>query len=285
MEIKYIFRYPDDFMKQHLRLVGLPSLLETFHESKFVSTWQSILLENLIAIMRLEKVRFSYDKAQQKIKVNENSRNYYFKAKGRGFTLYRNGLTTRGKFIYKSYCLQNIQWTADDVVVDCGANSGDLFLQLSSIIDPKNYIALEPNSEDFNCLTLNAKSATPLNLALGDKDEESHFYVSIKDASSSLVEPKSWTSKRKVMVRRLDSLLSEMGISKVKLLKVEAEGNEPEVLKGAIGALDKIEFIAIDGGPERGPLELQTFSTCCNLLMSNGFKWSIHFYHGIGRYS
>ena len=43
----------------------------------------------------------------------------------------------------------------DDVVFDCGANSGDLFLRLSKLIDSNNYYAFEPNPLDFKVLNFN----------------------------------------------------------------------------------------------------------------------------------
>ncbi len=157
-------------------------------------------------------------------------------------------------------------------MIDCGANSGDLFLEMQSRILSENYIAIEPSSNDFNILQLNVKNSTLLNIALGQNDGEVDFYLSTAGADSSIIEPKNWTEKSKITVRRLDSLLVEMALKKVKLLKIEAEGFEPEVLFGLTGALEYIEFIAVDGGPERGKFESQTFSDCSNFLITNGFR-------------
>lgn len=55
------------------------------------------------------------------------------------------------------------------------------------------------------------------------------------------------------MVRtvHLDDFLTNIGVSELDLLKVEAEGFEPEVLQGAERILHKIRFVSVDCGPER----------------------------------
>ena len=53
------------------------------------------------------------------------------------------------------------------------------------------------------------------------------FYVDTDHASSSLIQPKNHTSVVRVETRRLDSFLE---LTNIFLLKVEAEGAEPEVL-------------------------------------------------------
>ena len=40
----------------------------------------------------------------------------------------------------------------NDVVIDCGANSGDLYLEISKFIPEANYFAIEPNPSDFSDL-------------------------------------------------------------------------------------------------------------------------------------
>jgi len=250
----------------------IPQHLDRIHDSRITTVWLSVYIENFLAYVRGKDVRFKYDDKKQAIRVNEQSTRYYFLNRSRGFTLYRNGLKARGEFLFKSYCLQNISFTQNDVVIDCGANSGDLFLELESRILAKNYIAIEPSLKDFHILQLNVKNAMLLNFALGEENGEVDFYLSTAGADSSIIEPKNWTEKTKCNVRRLDSLLSEMAIKKIKLVKIEAEGFEPEVLRGLSGALNFIEFIAVDGGPERGRFESQTFSDCANFLITNGFR-------------
>ena len=46
-------------------------------------------------------------------------------------------------------------------------------------------------------------------------------------------------------------MLDSFNYDKIKLLKIEAEGAELEVLKGSIKTIKKTEYITVDYGPER----------------------------------
>ena len=247
--------------------------LNKLHSSSAIPKSISILSENLYAIMRGKKVRFSYDKNQRLFKATENNQSCFFSSIVRGFSLYRNGIKTREDFIFSSYCLQNITFERSDVVIDCGANSGDLFLKLKKYISPANYIGVEPNPSDFKVLSLNVpKEVKLINKALGNINSKLAFYVSTSKGDSSLIEPIEHDDIIEVDVVRLDSLLSDLQKSKIKLLKLEAEGFEPEILEGLGSSLKCCEYISVDGGYERGKEAEQTLSTVTNYLLLNGFE-------------
>ena len=187
--------------------------------------------------------------------------------------MYRNGINTREEFIFESYCLYNIDFKKDDIVFDCGANSGDLFLKLSKLINADNYYAFEPNPADFNVLRVNALGGEKFfNFALGNVDSELTFYIATSGGDSSLIEPKTYDEKVIVRVVRLDSFLVERKIDSIKLLKLEAEGFEPEILEGLGSMIRCCEYVAVDGGYERGKDCEQTLTTCTNYLLANGFE-------------
>ena len=52
----------------------------------------------------------------------------------------------------------------------------------------------------------------------------------------------------------------------------QAEGAEPEILIGCEHYLDKIDFIAVDCGPERGLLQKETATDVINFLLQRGFE-------------
>jgi len=205
--------------------------------------------------------------------AKERNRKLQISNRRRGFWLYRNGIGVREEFIFKSYCLQNVDFKPDDIVFDCGANSGDLFLKLSKLINADNYFAFEPSPADFNVLRLNAQGAKNLfNLALGNVDSELTFYIATSGGDSSLIEPKTYDEKVTVKVVRLDSFMVERKINSIKLLKLEAEGFEPEILEGLGTMIRHCEYVAVDGGYERGKKCEQTLTTCTNYLLANGFE-------------
>ncbi len=190
------------------------------------------------------------------------------------FWLYRNGIRFRGEFIHKSYCIEKLNFSKEDIVIDCGANSGDFFIKLKDHIKPTNYIGIEPNPSDFKILTLNCLNTTLINKALGKEKSVLDFFIATRKGDSSLIEPREYQSVTKVEVIRLQELMKELQIKKVKILKLEAEGFEPEILSGIGNRIKDIEYIALDGGYERGKKEEQTFTICTNFLINNGFEIS-----------
>lgn len=250
----------------------ISKLLDPLHRSNFFPTYLSVAIENILSILRGQRVRFSTDK-DGGIFAKEGGKKLYFSNRRRGFWLYREGIGVREDFIFKSYCLQNIEFKNDDIVFDVGANSGDLFLKLEKLITPINYYAFEPNPADYNILRKNAVGAgNVFNLALGNEIKKMAFFVATQGGDSSLIEPPIYDKKTMVSVIRLDSFVAERKINSIKLLKVEAEGFEPEILDGLGAMMRRCEYIAVDGGYEKGKSCEQTFTTCTNYLIANGFQ-------------
>ena len=253
---------------------SLTALVEKYHRAKISSPNLSCFLENLIAFLNNRKVRFSYDSLTELYRAMEGKLSYNFANKQRGFWLYRNGIQARGKFLFSSYCLNSVDFNEGDVIVDCGANSGDLTIELKKRAPGARYIGVEPNPEDFNILKKNVdlEFSECVNRALGERNETLNFYVCTEKGDSSLVEPPFYTEIVDVEVVRLDDLCNEFGIKRIKLLKLEAEGYEPEILNGAAGVLNSIEYIAVDGGYERGRDNEQTLTRITNFLLEHNFK-------------
>ena len=165
---------------------SLDVFLEKIHSIKFLPINFSIVLENNVARLRNKKVRFSRIQKSKLIKISESGLTRFYSIPLRSFWLYRHGIKNRGKFLHYSYCLNNISFNANDVVIDCGANSGDLYLEISNLIPESNYFAIEPNPSDFSDLKRNYSKAKLINKALGVKNSKLDFYISNKDADSLL---------------------------------------------------------------------------------------------------
>ena len=67
------------------------------------------------------------------------------------------------------------------------------------------------------------------------------------------------------------SLILSLNLESIKLLKIEAEGAEPEVLQGSIQTIRKCDYIVVDSGKERGRNFEETTMSVCNLLIKNNF--------------
>lgn len=205
--------------------------------------------------------------------VSEGAITYSFSNVRRGLKLYSSGLEARGRTLFDAYRLENIDFKPDDYVVDCGANYGDLWLELRHRISPENYIAVEPSPPEYSALQKNLpKARITVNKALGAVNGSMEFFQQDETGDSSLVEPPKWEKKVVVQVVTLDSLVRSLKIPEVKLLKLEAEGFEPEILLGAGEMLRKCHYVAADGGYERGISKDQTFTTISNYLAERGFE-------------
>ena len=232
----------------------------------------SINLYNLIFILKKRKLRFGYDKKHDLFFINDFLIKQYFSNKIRGINLYSSGLEYRKLQIADSYKLNNIDFEYTDKVIDCGANYGDLWLFLRDKIKVDNYIAFEPGINEFRALKKNVPNNNIYNLGLGKGESKLKFYINEKDADSSLIEPIIYDEICEIQTTTLNSFFNNYDLEVIKLLKLEAEGYEPEILLGSNKVLNKIEFIAIDGGYERGKKLEETLSTQLNFLSENNFK-------------
>jgi FkbM family methyltransferase len=201
----------------------------------------------------------------------------YVTSLSRSDWLYANGFKARANQLARSYALENVGLMDGDIVIDCGANYGDIALHIDSLGIRTKYIGIEPSPLDFKCLCLNLKESAQEtileNIALSEKPGNLEFYIDRERASSSLFCPPSYSEIAMVEVQTLDILCKRMEIQgkTIKLLKLEAEGVEPEICKGMENTLESIHYIAADLGPERGPNEEVTAPDVINYLLERGF--------------
>jgi len=232
----------------------------------------ALFLKNLGVKICGGSYNFGYDKKQNLYFIADKNLKHYFAHRIRGFSLYSKGLNSRSKNLYESYLLNLVSFQPNDVVVDCGANYADLWLSLKGKIKPYNYITFEPGVDEYRSIVANASEAINNNIGLGNYDGKSKFYVNNGEADSCIIEPVRYSQVIEIDIITLDSYIDRNSIDTIKLLKLEAEGFEPEILEGSLKNLHKIEWIALDGGWERGINREETFSTLTNILLKNGFE-------------
>lgn len=137
----------------------------------------------------------------------------------------------------------------DMTVVDVGAHHGLYTLLASKCVGwHGRVVAIEPSPRELvrleRHLRLNRSSNVELiPCAAGEDSGEAELYVvnRFNDACNSLRPPATPEPVRTacVKVRRLDDILSELDISKVDFLKLDAEGAELSVLYGAVKLLTR----------------------------------------------
>ena len=103
------------------------------------------------------------------------------------------------------------------MIIDCGANVGELFFAFKYKDLNIKYIGLEPDKETYNCLKKNIKSDNSelFNIALNNETKITKFYLDNEGGNSSLID--FGTNKFvDVQVKKMDDLeINE----KIKLFK------------------------------------------------------------------
>ncbi len=148
-----------------------------------------------------------------------------------------------------------------DMVLDIGANSGQFAKEVRNDIGYKGLIySFEPLSVIFDQLKNNAKNDLywkVFNCAMGDVNHKTNINISSNSYSSSLLdilpshlksEPNShYVGTEVVEIKTLDSVFNELcGSSKNIYMKIDTQGFESKVLKGAVKSLDKIDTVQIE---------------------------------------
>ncbi len=228
---------------------------------------------NMRQILMKRNIFFYYDKNLCLYYVKEKNYKMYFSDKTRGIETYSYGIKYRANQLIKTYNLELIEFKRDDLIVDCGANYGDLYTWLKIKKIPIKYISFEPSPLEFKCLELNCENQINNNIGLSNSIGISDFFLKSESGDSSIIEPSNgFTKKIKIKTTTLNNYFFENRIKKVKLLKLEAEGFEPEILQGSNKVLNKIEYIGVDGSPERGKKNDTTIEYAIDFLTSRDFE-------------
>ncbi len=167
----------------------------------------------------------------------------------RRYGMYKNGIMNRVKYMNQRYPLGDL---TDALVLDVGAHVGEFAMAVASeakkVIcfepDPNVRVALEKNVENLSNIEV-------LPLALSNKCGTTKFYIATSMADSSLFKPSVYSEVIEVKASRLDTLDICVKSFKRVVLKMDAEGFEPEVLIGAGKWLRYLDQVAIDVSPER----------------------------------
>lgn len=185
-----------------------------------------------------------------------------------------SGIEFRFKKLFDEYFLELIDFEEGDNVIDCGAHLGEILYYFKDI--KINYFAFEPSPDLCDCIekniSLNQKnylSYEVVNKALLDVEDKVTVYIRDETGDTSL-EADSLSKSLVIDSIRLDQYFKENTF--IKLLKIDAEGFEYEVLKGAENLLSSIKFIAVDAGFEKDSNTVNTFDEVNEFLLANGYN-------------
>jgi FkbM family methyltransferase len=152
--------------------------------------------------------------------------------------------------------------------------------------DEIHLVGFEPNKDE--CKKLNESGcgyskSEFLPYAIGERDEKKLFYITEYHECSSLLKPNFNWLKRfdygsffnvnqtiEVETFSLDSIekVSELGVD---ALKIDAQGNELPILRGAESVLKEVFLIEIESGLHKNYENETTFDELCPFLNQKGF--------------
>lgn len=196
------------------------------------------------------------------VKVSFKGLTYSFHCpKGRDFNVYLNPY-------YHEYDVVSFVFDAlqkDDVFIDVGSHGGLYTLLGGKIVGSKGRgIAIEPNSDNLKLLKKNVKLNQLNNIIIISKaasDEKSKINLYYETKKTALTSAMTRASKTLEVETILIDEVTEKYDS-VKLLKIDTEGYDLRVLKGAHYTLQKTRYLVVE----------QNTSSVRNLLSKLGFS-------------
>jgi len=216
-------------------------------------------------------MRFGYD-AGKKIYNARFKEEYIHIARRNRYKRYDKGIMKWINYLARSYKLDLVPVKKGDNFIDCGANIGELGMWSAQY--GVKYHAFEPEEEEAFCCDLNnfAGKKHTHRKALWHEETELKFYSKPESADSSAIEINDYVDVKTIQATTIANFINTLEVPKIRLLKVEAEGAEPEVLQGAEGCFEQIDYVSVDCGNERGVEQLSTFVESDQILLDNGFE-------------
>jgi FkbM family methyltransferase len=173
----------------------------------------------------------------------------FFPAERRGF----------GKFIYafREYYEPELAYletvlSPGKVFIDVGANFGVYTLVASKLVgEAGQVIAFEPTAQSFITLQKNialnhSANVRAFQIALAQRKEKAWLYHGLDPVGNSLgMDPLRGGKGEEVQTEALDNVLVEKGIDRVDVIKIDVEGAEELVLRGATKSLTAYNPVVI----------------------------------------
>lgn len=134
-----------------------------------------------------------------------------------------------------------------DVIVDIGANIGDTTLRLAQVLNNNGFVyAFEPSPHVFKRLQTNVglngfTNISLYNMAVGDEEGELSFVSTKQQHTGGAYVSKVAKTDTSVKVITLDDFVEQNNITQINLIKIDTEGFEDFVVRGAEKTLRKFK--------------------------------------------
>ena len=133
-------------------------------------------------------------------------------------------------------------------IFDVGGNFGQTALRFAAAFPHATILTFEPVPESFTRLvhsTRKNKRVKPFNAALGDTSGTIKLNVTPNPGSNTLLHNPTTIESINVSIDTIDAVAAANGVTTIDLLKIDVEGYELQVLRGAskLLARQKIRYI------------------------------------------
>ncbi|HVI44175.1 MAG TPA: FkbM family methyltransferase [Chitinophaga sp.] len=170
-------------------------------------------------------------------------------------------LWKKGASVASSQILYNCKKFIPELqtVLDVGANQGQFALAATHFYPNASIHAFEPVPETYAVLQRNTRRSSNIhtyNFALGSNTGTLEFYSNAYSHASSALEVSELQRKTlpftanvqqiEVPVKRLDEWLQGIRVNAPLLLKLDVQGFEKEVLKGAANCMDRVDYLLFE---------------------------------------
>lgn len=233
---------------------------------------------NLISRRDGSHVSFARHKGKL-IRANDGENNIVFYAVGRAGRYRRNGIEFVFNSMIRRYVPDWFELRPDGIVIDVGANIGEFSMAIAPRVG--HVVAVEPDKLAYACLKENAAISTgkifPHNEGISNKTGKKALYMSSSTADTSFVVPEKYDEVVDFEAITLVDFVRGHGIevANIDLIKIEAEGYEPEVLEGCLPDL-KVKYFSVNCDPER--MGQSPINEVCAILEKNQYTLVVNSY-------
>ena len=186
--------------------------------------------------------------------------------------------------------LHNAGWLRQsgiNTVIDVGAYTGSFSFAVRSILPEAQIYAFEPLPDNFALLHHKFRrdgNFKAFNIAVGSQSGKTTFYSNEFAASSSVLPMSrehqvafphtSQVTEISVPVKRLDDLKTQMGLRSKVLMKIDVQGYDFEVLKGARELLPQVDYVIVEIGVQLLYEQQASFEDIYAFMQSVGFVYA-----------
>lgn len=134
--------------------------------------------------------------------------------------------------------------------IDIGACLGYYSVLFSKLVgNSGNVVAFEPEYTNYinlinNLIKHNCRNVRTVNAALSDYNGTGRLYLKAKKGWHTLIRDDN-CEYQEIIIHKLDTYLKRFRIEKVDVLKIDVEGADLEVLKGAVDTISKSDKVAL----------------------------------------